>query len=63
MASNPEKIAQKTTFRPVFRVWVGYRSSGSRARRGDHKRNSDMKALKRTGVIFHGSTSGGGRGG
>ena len=63
MAPNPDKIAQKTMFLPAFGVWVGYRSSGSRARRGDYKRNSDIKALKRTGFIIHGSTSGGGRGG
>ena len=34
---SPEKIAQKTTFLPAFGAWVGYRSSGSRARRGDYK--------------------------
>ena len=52
MAPNPEKIAQKTTFLPAFGVWVGYRSSGPRAIRGDYKRNSDIKALKKDGIYY-----------
>ena len=47
MAPSPEKIAQKTTFLPAFAVWVGYRSSRSRARRVDYKDeiNSVIEAL------------------